>query len=89
MFLTFPGMIAQQESESISGNMRWSYKKRMESGEFNCCTPAYGFNLIDGELIINEDEAKIVRRIFDMYLKGRDTELTQTGSRRVTYERIV
>ena len=26
---------------------------------------------------------------FDMYLKGRDTELTQTGSRRVTYERIV
>ena len=70
MFLTFPGMIAQQESESISGNMRWSYKKRMESGEFNCCTPAYGFNLVDGELIINEDEAKIVRRIFDMYLKG-------------------
>ena len=37
MFLTFPGMIAQQESESISGNMRWSYKKRMESGEFNTC----------------------------------------------------
>ena len=48
MFLTFPGMIAQQESESISGNMRWSYKKRMESGEFNCCAPAYGFDLING-----------------------------------------
>ena len=40
MFLTFPGMIAQQESESISGNMRWSYKKRMESGEFNTCCRA-------------------------------------------------
>ena len=26
MIVTFPGMAAQQESESISGNMRWSYK---------------------------------------------------------------
>ena len=70
MFLTFPGMIAQQESESISGNMRWSYKKRMESGEFNCCTPAYGFDMVDGELVINEKEAGVVRRIFNMYLHG-------------------
>ena len=70
LFLTFPGMVAQQESESISGNMRWSYKKRMESGEFNCCHPAYGFDLVNGELIINEKEAAVVRRIFDMYLQG-------------------
>ena len=70
MFLTFPGMIAQQESESISGNMRWSYKKRMESGDFNCCAPAYGFDLVDGSLVINETEAVVVRRIFSMYLQG-------------------
>lgn len=70
LFLTFPGMIAQQESESISGNMRWSYKKRMESGEFNCCAPAYGFDLVDGELVVNEKEAAVVRRIFNMYLQG-------------------
>lgn len=70
LFLTFPGMIAQQESESISGNIRWSYKKRMESGEFNCCNPAYGFDLINGKLVINEKEATVIRRIFDMYLQG-------------------
>lgn len=33
MIVTFPGMAAQQESVSISENMRWSYKKRMESGD--------------------------------------------------------
>ena len=70
MFLTFPGMIAQQESESISGNMRWSYKKRMESGEFNTCSPAYGFDLVDGKLVVNQSEAAVIRRIFDMYLQG-------------------
>ena len=42
MLVTFPGMAAQKESENISENMRWSYQKRMQSGEFNCCTPAYG-----------------------------------------------
>lgn len=63
-------MAAQQESESISGNMRWSYKKRMESGEFNCCNPAYGYILKDGQLMINEPQAAIIRRIFDLYLSG-------------------
>lgn len=70
MFLTFPGMIAQQESESISGNMRWSYKKRMESGEFNTCKPAFGFELVNGELVVNKEEAKVIRRIFNYYLQG-------------------
>lgn len=70
MIVTFPGMAAQQESESISGNMRWSYKKRMESGEFNSCKAAYGFDLVDGKLAINEAEAVVVRRIFDLYMQG-------------------
>lgn len=63
-------MVAQQESVSISQNMRWSYKKRMESGEFNCCAPAYGFDLLNGKLVINETEAAVIRRIFDLYLQG-------------------
>lgn len=39
---------AQKESESISGNMRWSYQRRMESGEFNTCRAPWGFRL-DGK----------------------------------------
>lgn len=70
MMLTLPGIAAQKESETISDNMRWSYKKRMETGEFNCCRAAYGFELTDGELRINETEAEVVRRIFHLYLQG-------------------
>ena len=77
MILTFPGMAAQKESETISENMRWSYRKRMETGEFNCCRAAYGYSLIDGELQINEAEAKVVRRIFSSLPAG----LRQTGHR--------
>ena len=70
MIITFPGMAAQQESVSISGNMRWSYKRRMEAGTFNCCAPAYGFDLADGALVVNEAEAAVVRRIFTLFLQG-------------------
>ena len=70
VLVTFPGMAAQQESVTISDNMRWSYQKRMESGEFNCCAPAYGYDLVDGQLIVKEDEAAVIRRIFDLYLQG-------------------
>lgn len=86
MIVTFPGMAAQQESLSISDNMRWSYRKRMESGEFNCCDPAYGFTLIDGRLVINETEASVVRRIFSMYLQGYDDRIIRQSLESVIVE---
>ncbi len=49
MIVTFPGMVAQQESENISGNLRWGIQKRMASGDFICSSVAFGYRLIDGK----------------------------------------
>ena len=62
--------LAQKESESIGSNMRWSYQKRMESGEFNTCKAPYGFRLDGSRLVIEETEAEIVRKIYTWYLSG-------------------
>lgn len=70
MIVTFPGMAAEQESRSVSDNLRWSCRKRMEQGEFFGNYVAYGYKLENKALVINEDEAVIVREIFDMYLNG-------------------
>ena len=70
MLVTFPGMAAQQESVNISDHLRRSYQMRMESGEFNCNAPAYGFEIVDGQLVVKENEAAVIRRIFDLYLQG-------------------
>ena len=70
MIVTFPGMAAQQESEAISGNLRWSIQKRMQSGEYIGSYPAYGYRWENGSLAVNEDEAKVVRRIFELYMGG-------------------
>ncbi|HIS35230.1 TPA: recombinase family protein [Candidatus Scatousia excrementigallinarum] len=42
----------------------------MEQGQFVCTCPAYGYDLIDGEMVINQAEAAIIRRTFDLYMKG-------------------
>ena len=69
LFVTLPGLAAQQESINISDNMRWSYRKRMESGDFNTTYPAFGYRISNNELIVNEDEAKTVSTIFALYLQ--------------------
>ncbi len=38
---------AQKESESISGNMHWSYQRRMESGTFLPSSMAYGYKIVN------------------------------------------
>jgi DNA invertase Pin-like site-specific DNA recombinase len=71
MFLTILSSMAQEESLSISGNMRLGYQMRMKNGKFITCSAPYGYKLSGRELIVNEDEAKIVRRIFQSYLSGK------------------
>ncbi|MFZ7133223.1 MAG: recombinase family protein, partial [Eubacteriales bacterium] len=70
--ITILSSLAQGEAESISTNNKWAVKKRFQDGTFKLSDPAYGYTKDeDGNLIIKEDEAKIVRRIFHEYLNGK------------------
>lgn len=85
LMVSVSGSLAQEESISISKNQRMSYQRRMERGEFITCCAPFGYRLVDGKnLVIAEDEANIVRWIFDRYLDGYSTtwiadELTKRG----------
>lgn len=70
ILLAMTGIQAQDESVSISGNMRWSYEKRMKTGRYICCRTPYGYDFVDGTLRINEPEAEVVRDIFRLFLSG-------------------
>ena len=70
MLLSTFASIAQEESVSISQNVRFGIRKRMEAGEYvNGCSP-YGYQVIDNKLAVYEPEAVIVRHIFNLYLNG-------------------
>lgn len=73
LFTFFAGN-AQHESMSISGNMRWSYEHRMKSGKFITCKAPFGYRLVEGRLEIHEQEAEIVRYVFDSYLNGKSKD---------------
>ncbi len=70
MMITIMGGLAQEESTSISQNMRWSIKKRMENGTYKISRPPFGFDIVDKELVINKAQANIVRQIFNWYISG-------------------
>lgn len=70
MMITIMGGLAQEESVSISKNLKWSYQKRFEKGIVNVFSAPFGFKLNNGALIIDKIQARIVEEIFDMFLNG-------------------
>ena len=67
-------MLSQKESEAISERVRWSYQMRMKAGKFITCKAPFGYDLVNGKLEINENEAQVVRYIFQQYLAGQSVE---------------
>lgn len=70
MLLNTFSAIAQEESKSISQNVRMGIVRRMESGEYLNGNAPYGFRIADKSLAIYEPEAQVVREIFRRYLSG-------------------
>ena len=72
VFLTIMSSLAQEESRSISENVRWGQQKRMRDGKLQVAYSHFlGYTKgEDGNLEIVEKEAKIVREIYNLYLSG-------------------
>ena len=71
---------AQAESESMSQNIRWGIGKGFQSGKSGCADfTCFGYRRgNDGSLEINEPEADIVRKIFELRASGRSlNEISQ------------
>ena len=72
MFLTLYSAFAQAESESTSQNVTMGLRAKMKNGEPVGKVNPYGYNWNKEtkELTINEEEAEIVRKIFNWYCDG-------------------
>ncbi len=69
MLLSMICAVAQEESLSISQNMKWGVRKRMQAGIYTGTAP-FGYKRIDHHLVPDENEAPIVRDIFRQFLSG-------------------
>lgn len=71
LLLTLLASFAQEESRSISDNVKWGTRKRMEQGIPNGHFRILGYRWKDDHLVIVPEEAQIVRRIFQNFLDGK------------------
>jgi hypothetical protein len=74
LMLSILSGLAESESISISENNKWSVQKRFQNGTYKISSPPYGYDSVDGKLIINEEQAEIVRFIFAEILSGKGTQ---------------
>lgn len=87
ILITIMSSLAQEESRSISENVRWGKQKRFADGKVELPYShflGYEKGKIDGIPEINEEQAVIVRRIFHSFLYGTPAatiarELTEEG----------
>lgn len=69
--VTLLAAIAQEESRSISDNVRWSNTKRFERGEA-IFTRMLGYTKDNKKTwVVVKEEAEIVKEAFDLYIKGK------------------
>lgn len=73
LMLSILSGLAESESVSIAENNKWSIQRRFQNGTYKISYPPYGYDNIDGEMVINEQQAEIVRYIFASILSGKST----------------
>jgi DNA invertase Pin-like site-specific DNA recombinase len=72
LMLTILASFAQEESLSVSENCKWRIRHNYEEGIPNVFT-IYGYNVHKRQLTVNEEQAKVVREIFELYAEGNGT----------------
>ena len=77
LMLTLLASFAQEEIRSLSDNVKWGTRKRFEKGIPNGRFQIYGYRWEGDHLVVHEEEAKIVRLIYDNYMNGLSAETTE------------
>ena len=86
LLITIMSSLAQEESRSISENVTWGLRKQFAEGKVHFpYTNVMGFEKGEnGEIVVNQEDAKTVRYIFQQALLGKTPysiakDLTQQG----------
>lgn len=72
VFLTIAAAVAENDLRVYSENQRWAVRKRFKNGYIAIGNKILGYkmNNVTNTLEIVEEEAKTVRRIYELYLQG-------------------
>lgn len=69
--LTIMASLAQDEIRKLSERVKFGYQRSIKNGRVLGNNDIWGYDKKDGKLVINEEEAKMVKRIFELYVSGK------------------
>lgn len=70
LFLTLLSAIAEFEREQITERMQMGKVGRAKSGKaMSWVVPPFGYDYVDGQYVINDFEAQLVKEMFDFYIE--------------------
>ena len=75
--LSIMATLAQNESKKISQRVKAGQMISFKNGVLYGNGNILGYDRVDGQLIVNKEQAKTVRRIFDLYLQGNGVRKIQ------------
>lgn len=70
LMLTILAGYAEEESRSVSENMKWRIRHGFENGELMCLRRLFGYTITRDGVSVNPKEAKIVRKVFQTVADG-------------------
>ena len=70
LLLSILSSLAESESRSISENSTWSIQKRFRNGTYKLAYPPYGYDNVDGEMVVIPEQGEIVKRMYAQVLAG-------------------
>lgn len=74
LMLSILSGLAENESVSIAENSTWSIQSRFQNGTFKLAYAPYGYDVIEGKLVLQPEQATIVKAMFDQTLAGIGTD---------------
>lgn len=73
LFLQMVGSFGEFERKVINERTRSGRVKTAKDRQYAGGEPAYGYKAVKGELTIDDDKARVVKEIFQMYAQGKST----------------
>lgn len=72
VFLTIAAAVAENDLRVYSDNQKWSVRQRFKKGQIQIGCKIFGYEMDyeNNNLIIKEDEAIVIRKIYELYLNG-------------------
>jgi DNA invertase Pin-like site-specific DNA recombinase len=70
LMLSILASYAQEESRAVSENCKWRIREDFKNGELVNLRFMYGYRIENGVITVNEEQADVVRQIFEDYIGG-------------------